>query len=136
MGLINYVAAKLLGISTPGEYLKTNLAIFCNINNLQNLKKNYCYKLDKAPFHPSQTLYLQVHFCTALLDGKTVAVVIEYDEDSGYTCGSTIDLRSSLRHGLLARSYRNGDKSGSSFYLHVLNGVEESCSLNDTLQNE
>ena len=132
MGLMDYVAAKFFGLSTPGEYLKKNLALFCNINNLQNLEKEYCYKLDKSPYHPAQNLYLQVHFCSATLEGKTVAVVIQYDENTGFTCGSLIDLRSSLRHRSLASTYRDGKRDGPDFYNHVLLGVDESDTLKHT----
>ena len=136
MGIIGYVTAKILGLATPDEYLKKNLALFCNINNLQNLEKEHCYKMDKSPYHPSQSLWLQVHFCTAIYQGKTVAVVIQYDEDTGFTCGSLIDLKSSLRHGLLARSYRNGVRNGTDFYSHVLQGVDETKSLKNTSEQD
>ena len=75
---------------------------------------------------------MQVYFCTATLEGKTVAIVIQYDEDINYICGSIIDLRSSLSHNLLARSYQYGDKEALSFYIHVLCGVGESEKLKDT----
>ena len=134
MGIMNYIAAKIYGVSTPGEYLKKNLALFCNINDLKNLKKEHCYKLDKSPYYPPQTAYLQVYFCTATLEGKTVAVVIEYDEDTSFTQGSIIDLQSSLKHGFLARSYKEGHREGRYFYDHVLYVVNETKNLKNTRQ--
>jgi len=127
MSLLSDLASKLLGASTTDEYLKKNLAIFCNANKLQNLEFEHCYKLDKSRTNPR--LNIQVHFCSATLNGKIVSVVIAYDEDMGSTIGSVVDNKSSLMHRLYARSYKSGGTYNSSFYRYVINEADEVTEL-------
>lgn len=127
MSFLSDIASKLLGASTTDEHLKTNLAIFGNANKLQNLEREHVYKLDKSRSDPR--FNIQVHFCTATLNGETVAVVISYDENTGSTIGSIIDLKSSLMHRFYARDYKNGGTYASSFYGYVINEVKEMTEL-------
>ena len=127
MSLLSDIASRLLGAATTDEYLKKNLAMFCNANQLQSFESEHCYKLDKSRLNPR--LNVQVHFCTATLNGKVVSVVIAYDEDSGSTRGSVIDLKSSLMHRLYSRAYKRGDTYASSFYSCVIHEVDESTEL-------
>ena len=127
MSLLSDIASRLLGAATTAEYLKKNLAMFCNANQLQNFKSETCYKLDKSRLNPR--FNVQVHFCTATLNGEAVSVVISYDENSGSTIGSVIDHKSSLMHRLYARAYKRGDTYASSFYSYVIHEVDESTEL-------
>ena len=127
MSLLSDITSKILGTSTTDEYLKKNLAKFCNANKLQNLEREHCYKMDKSRSDPR--FNVQVHFCTATLNGEIVAVVISYDENIGSTIGSIIDLDSALMHRLYARAYKSGDTYASSFYSYVINEVDERAEL-------
>ena len=119
MSFISDAISKMMGAGTAAEYRLVALDEFCNSNDLSNLSIEQEYKID--PSRRTSRFKRQVLFCRANQQTQNVALVISYDEDTGYTEGALIPLRDLTKHRTLASEYKSGRTYASSFFSYVVN---------------
>lgn len=111
--LIAHLTAKAAGIPSLDEYAKHNLALFLDANNIKEPELE-CYKIDRDQYR--RHLFNRVYVGRAKHNDKLVALVVSYEEDSGFTRGETFDPKDAHRHKAVVTKYKaTPSKYGSLF---------------------
>lgn len=103
--LIANLAAKSMGAASTNEYLKHNLSIFLDRNGITR-PDLIEYRVDRSDHQP--------HFFKVALVGKAykgqklIGLIVYYDESTGTMLGNIVAPEKTIQHGLIAKSYRQG----------------------------
>lgn len=97
------LVSKVMGAPSIEEYAEQNLALFFDANDISDPELT-CYKIDRDQARPH--LYNRVYVGRAKHRGKLVALVILYEEDSGFTTGEAFDPKDAHRHRAVVNAYR------------------------------
>jgi hypothetical protein len=103
--LIANLAAKSFGAATPNEYLKHNLSLFLDRNGIRN-PDLVEYRVDRSEYQP--------HFFKVAMVGKAhkgqklIGLLVYYDESIGTIYGHVVQPEATIRHGIIAKSYKAG----------------------------
>lgn len=103
--LIADLAAKSMGAGSTGDYLKHNLSLFLDRNGLRN-PDLVEYRIDRCDYQPH---FFKVALVgKAFKDGKLVGLIVYYDESIGTILGNIVAPEKTIKHGLIARAYQEG----------------------------
>lgn len=102
MGILNYMAAKILGAKTVSELCDEAFFHLLEQNELQDA--NYSmYKLDRSEY--DNRFYTRVYIGKALHYKKEVGFILWVDESVPGEHGVIVDLSKILSHKSFAREY-------------------------------
>lgn len=126
MGILNTVAAKLMGMPTIDELAGRRVGAIANENNLRDYRLSM-YKFDREQIDPR--FYERVYVGTATQNGQEIGLLIRYSEATGYTSGHIVGTDEIEQHKEIFKKYKMSKKSPlSSLYsgfLYELGEIEE-----------
>lgn len=99
------ITSKSTGAASTDEYFKHNLSLFLNRNGI--IKPDLIeYRVDRSQHSPHKFKVVLVG--KAMKNQRLVGVLVYYDEAIGTIIGKLIPPENTIKHGIIAKAYKDG----------------------------